>query len=171
MNVQPEIVVALLGCAIASITDLRVGKIFNWLTLSMLVAGLCIHGFSGAPMLAVWGILFAFVLHFGLFALGVQRGGDAKLMIAVGALLGAHTMFEATLWCAVLYLPIGLAVLAIQGRFGNLVKLFHHNLARAQGADVGEAPPPTMLRTGPIIAAATSVAIFTDWLNFTSSLR
>ncbi|MEZ6189945.1 MAG: prepilin peptidase [Phycisphaerales bacterium] len=77
---------------IAAVTDYKQGKIYNWLTLPAIGAGLVlwlIAGLSGSDK-GIGASSFAFVcglIPFGFMALkGWLGGGDAKLMAAVGAL-------------------------------------------------------------------------------------
>lgn len=163
----PEIVVLLVAMAVASFTDVRDGKIPNWLTGSLIAVGVAIGIAEGQAVASLIGLLAAFALHFPLWILQIEKGGDAKLMMGVGALLGASFMVETSAWCAVLYLPVGLALLAAQGRLKNLVLAVGWTLLKARGLVPGERPPPTMLRTAPIIAAASIASILTSWFEFT----
>jgi hypothetical protein len=71
---------------------------------------------------------------------------------------------EASLWYAIVYLPVGLAMLAASGQLGNAWRSMRWVAARASGRPVGEAPPTTTLRVGPVILAASALARFTDLL-------
>jgi prepilin peptidase CpaA len=79
--------------AVAVVTDLRTGKIRNWLTVPCAAAGLALGGaaggWSGAADrgLGAAAALGVVLLLSSLVALG---GGDGKLLIAVGALKGLH---------------------------------------------------------------------------------
>jgi Flp pilus assembly protein protease CpaA len=137
----------------------------------MVALGVAIH--AAPPWLpeapAAWwvglaGAAVGFAIHFPLFAAGVERGGDAKLMMGVGACLGWAGLIEATVWLAVLYLPLGLLILAARGKLGNLVATARYAAAKAQGADAGDPPEPTTFRTGPVILVAGVLAWATDLL-------
>jgi prepilin peptidase CpaA len=89
---------------VAAVTDLRTGRIYNWLVypavivglaLGALVGGLAAGGFSGA---GAWvgfkdhalAAAIGFGVLFFCYALGGMGGGDVKLMAVVGALGGLN---------------------------------------------------------------------------------
>jgi prepilin peptidase CpaA len=84
-------------------TDLRYGKIFNKIVLPCIPAGLIIYGVADG-----WnGILFSLggiaVGSIALIIAGTLRWmapGDAKLIVAVGALTGARFVGVALVYCA-----------------------------------------------------------------------
>jgi Flp pilus assembly protein protease CpaA len=159
-------VVLFAGLLGAAVTDFRTGKIPNVLTFPMMAVGIVIHLTAGAdPSFGLVGCAAAFALHFVLFAFGVEKAGDAKLMMGLGACVGWREMLEATLWLAVVYLPIGLAILAAQGKLPNLVKSARYVLARMQGRAAGDPPEPTYVRAGPIMLVAGTLGWATDWLG------
>ncbi len=158
MELTPQLLVVGVGCAIAVYTDLKSEKIYNSLTFTMMVMGLVMNASLGAPLVGVYGLLIATAVHYGLWRLGVQKGGDAKLMMGIGALMGWHFMLEASAYYGLLYFPIGLTFLAVKGKIPNLIATLKYTADRAKGLPGGEPPKPTKLVTGPIIAAATLLA-------------
>lgn len=101
--------------AVAVVTDLRSGKIYNWLTYSAIVVGLAGHTYVGglfgdrfdiglAGSLA--GLAVGFLPMLLVALAGGINGGDVKLMGAVGALAGwqfaASTLLYSVLAAAVL---------------------------------------------------------------------
>jgi Flp pilus assembly protein protease CpaA len=167
MELSPQQLVLLVGVAAGAVMDLWSGRIPNVLTFPMMVTGIALNAILGPEaLLGLLGCAAAFLVHFPLFAAGVEKGGDAKLMMGVGACVGWAGMLEATLWLAVLYLPVGLAVLAAQGKLPNLVATARYVMAKWQGQAKGPAPEPTYFRTGPVIAVGVVLAWLTDWLAF-----
>src|SRR5258708_4015056 len=81
--------------AVAAITDYRTGKIYNWLTLPALVFGLVVASFAGLPTVAsaLQGVALASLIFLPMFFCGVLGGGDVKLLMAIGTVLGAHGIF------------------------------------------------------------------------------
>lgn len=160
----------LVGCLIASYTDARTGKILNALTGPMILAGLLIHAGSGNVSFGVLGLVCAFAIHFPLWQVGIQKGGDAKLLLGIGALVGWVEVLETTFWYALLYIPAGLAVLIYRRRLGNLVTVGKHLAASAAGK-AGDQPAPaaTVLWTAPVISAGALGARLTDLASFIGS--
>lgn len=81
----------LAGCVAAAAWDIRARRVPNGLNAALGAAGLAVNGW-----LAGWsglahgglGVLVAFGLILVPFAMRLYRGGDAKLVIALGAWLG-----------------------------------------------------------------------------------
>jgi prepilin peptidase CpaA len=90
---------------VAAWSDYRRRRIPNVLTMSGLAAALVLRSFLGAPILieGLIGTLLAFVLTLPFLMLGVMGGGDAKLLMAIGAFMGPRNF----LWAAVLIAIIG----------------------------------------------------------------
>jgi prepilin peptidase CpaA len=95
--------IALAAVAVAVYTDLRFGKIYNKLVLPLVPVGLLIWGLT----LGWDGVLFSLGgIAIGLMALllaGTLRWiapGDAKLILAIGALTGARFTSMAVVYCA-----------------------------------------------------------------------
>lgn len=146
------------GLGYTSWTDARTGRIPNVATFGMMLAGIVLHAAYGAPLFALLGIAVAFAIHYPLYVLGVEKAGDAKLVMGVGALVGWVEAVDTSLWFAVLYLPVGLAVLVARGRLANFRKVMVWQADKARGRAVGDAPEATVLWTAPVIAAAAVAA-------------
>lgn len=160
--VTPVMIAVGAACLVACWTDLTDGKILNALTVPMMALGIAIHAIQGQ---IPFGLLVATLIHYPLWLLGVEKGGDAKLFMGIGALTSVNFVLETTVWSAILYLPIGIAVLAITGKLGNLIETVKWTAFKAQGVEVGAAPEGTMLRTAPIIAMAAAAAWATPWIG------
>ena len=116
--------------AVAAVIDCRTRTIPNWLTISLLGAGL-VRGVAGpllglgdfGPSQALLGAATGFVLGVPLFAIGARGAGDAKLYIACGAWLGWSGIIVVFALEAVVGLIIVLAQCAVRGK---LVPLLHN---------------------------------------------
>lgn len=109
--------------AVATVTDVRKHKIYNWNTYPGIVAGLLINstaGWSGVWNAALGFLVCGFVmlLCYVLFNVG---GGDVKLIAMMGAFLGLHKGVEAMLWTFVLGAVMGMAI--VIWRYGFLTLL------------------------------------------------
>jgi len=97
MTVDASFIVVLLLVGAASYTDLVKKKIPNGLTLTALCTGLCfmliIRGFDGF-LYSLFGVGVGFLLFLVPFALRMVKGGDVKLLMAVGAWLGPADTFS-----------------------------------------------------------------------------
>jgi prepilin peptidase CpaA len=95
---------ALLAVVLVAVwTDIRTRRIPNGLTVVALAAALALRALFGlAPLLdGLLGAGLALALLLPLFALGGVGGGDAKLLVAVGAFLGPKLFVVALLATAI----------------------------------------------------------------------
>ncbi len=157
---SPPIGIMLVGCAIASYTDATTGKILNVLTGPMILMGLVSHTLTGDWTFGLYGFLAAAALHYPLWMLGVEKGGDVKLLMGIGACVGWMELIETTFWYAAVYIPVGLAVLIYRKRLGNLAAVGKHVAKKASGQRTEESdrPESTLLWTGPVISVAAVIA-------------
>lgn len=85
--------VAIAAGLIATFTDLRSMRIPNWLTLPLLAAGLAYGGSRGGwdgLGNAALGCAIAGAIFVAAYAIAGGGAGDAKLMMALGAWVGAY---------------------------------------------------------------------------------
>ncbi|WP_051237757.1 A24 family peptidase [Lacticigenium naphthae] len=111
--------------ALASYYDFKERRIPNKLTVPFLAFGVLYHlltaGLSGLVFsLAGFGIGLG--VFFIFFALGFMGAGDAKLMGAIGSMLGWILTAEAILYIAAIGGVIAIVTMAIKGRLWVLMK-------------------------------------------------
>jgi prepilin peptidase CpaA len=87
------IMIVLLAAFVAAVTDVWKFKVYNALTVPLLVSGLLYHGFRGDLFNSLVGILFGFAALITLYLVGGMGAGDVKLMAGVGAWLGMPLTF------------------------------------------------------------------------------
>jgi prepilin peptidase CpaA len=118
--------------AIAAVTDVRQGKVYNWLTYPAILAGLVFwlgygllvagEGPSGAGqnkdiVAALVGFGAAIVPMLVIRLAGGLGGGDVKLMGAVGAISASWRCVLSTgVYALLVGLVIGLAMMVVSGR-------------------------------------------------------
>ncbi len=119
------VAVVLTAALVAAVTDIWKFKVYNALTMPLLVAGLLYHGYYSQFANSGLGILFGFAALVPLYIIGGMGAGDVKLMAAVGAWLGmplTFYVFIASSLAAGLY-AIGLVVWT--GRVGETIVNLH----------------------------------------------
>ena len=116
--------------AVAAALDVKDRRIPNWLTLTGLLLALFVRALPGGPVFlpGITGFLVAFVLVLPLFAFGLLGGGDAKLFMVVGALLGPVPFLISFLYASV---AGGLMALAAAGASGGVKTLLYRTMAFA----------------------------------------
>jgi prepilin peptidase CpaA len=97
--------------------DLATRRIPNWLVLGGTLLALTLRGLQGFDLFwdGLWGCGLAFAITLPLFALGALGGGDAKLIMTVGAFMGASDLVGALLVIAVVGGIIALLYSASRG--------------------------------------------------------
>ncbi len=106
--ITPAQWVALLVSFAAMITDLKWGKIFNWLTFPAILAGWLINFATGG----IEGLAYSFgatllgiLIYMPAAGLGLMGMGDVKLLGAIGALGGSSFVVSVFLYSSALGIP------------------------------------------------------------------
>lgn len=126
---------------IAAVTDLWQGKIYNWLTLPVLLAAPLWHvAWKGVPglwfSLTGFGVTAAILLGMRLLAGKGLGGGDVKLLAALGALGGREFILWALLWIALVGGPaVAIPVMLRRGILGYTFKNLALNMASRYAAN------------------------------------
>ncbi len=88
--------IVLVAALIAGVMDVWKFKVYNALTVPLLLSGLVYHGIAGGTqglLESATGVLFGFAALIAVYAMGGMGAGDVKLMAAVGAWLGMPLTF------------------------------------------------------------------------------
>lgn len=95
MLALPVLIVSLIILAISAYTDIKTLEVPDWVTFGGMIAGVGIHlvfavqQWTWQPLISsALGLIVAFAIASLMFYTGQWGGGDAKLLMAMGALLG-----------------------------------------------------------------------------------
>jgi prepilin peptidase CpaA len=117
MVAKPEVMIALVGVlAIATVTDLLLRRIPNWLTFPAMMAGLGLNvtqsGHHGL-LFSIGGLFLGMGVFIIFYLMGGMGAGDVKLMAAVGSMIGPRMVVTAALCTALAGGIYALAVIAL----------------------------------------------------------
>lgn len=125
-HIEAAKVLLFVTLAIAVVTDIRWNKVFNWLTFPALALGVAVAATGGKPALITSAQGLAGGLLAGLVFMVIFRSGagDAKLLIAVGALTCPGFVVGTSLYGAIAAFPMAVALMWRRGvlkyTFANL---------------------------------------------------
>ena len=107
-----------LGLVVAAVTDVREGRIPNWLTGSLAAFGTGVqsweYGWDGF-LFSLGGLIMGLVCLIFFYLKGGMGAGDVKLLGAIGAILGPGQVVFAFSFAAILGGLYSLALLSNQG--------------------------------------------------------
>jgi len=144
MNLAIPLGVVLGGSLIAAVTDVWKFKVYNVLTLPLLLTGLLFHAFAGGASGlsgSLVGVLVGFAILFPFYLMGGMGAGDVKLMAAVGAWLGMPMTFYVFLASSLAAAVYAVTLLVLYRGLGetwiNMQIILHRLLRLSQylGAD------------------------------------
>ncbi len=160
-------VVLAAGLATAVYTDVRWGKIFNKLTLPLILTGLFLNlifaGWAGGlESLKGAGAAIGLALLLTLVAGPGLGGGDVKLLAAIGALCGPRFVLWTSLYTAlagsiIFLIPLvrrGILLYTVRNFVGNIYRKFVLQLPVdvAEGSRGGKQPFSIAILAGVILA-------------------
>lgn len=162
------VLLALLS-GVAVYTDLRFGKIYNKLTVSCMVLGIALACINSG-VVGMLGSIAAAGLVLALFLLFAPKvgigGGDIKMMMAVGTLMGVRFVIWAMLFTAVTGGALALLVMASHGALGKTIRNMMVNLYMKitfrSPIEISSGSPGLRFRYSPAIAIGSFLAF---WLK------
>jgi prepilin peptidase CpaA len=129
------LIVVVAAALIAAATDIWKFKVYNALTLPVMLGGLAYHafidGWAGLGGSAV-GLAFGFAILLLFYTMGGMGAGDVKLMAAVGSWLGMPLTFYVFIASALAGGVYAVALLALAGGFQELMMNLHIAWFRAK---------------------------------------
>lgn len=113
------IIIGTIACAVASFTDVRERRVPNWLTFPTFGLALILAITGGWQHFGIALLIAAGFLALGLAlqSNGILGGGDVKLLIAIGVLVGYPNCVALLLYTGVAGGLLALAVALRKGRF------------------------------------------------------
>ncbi|HEC92294.1 MAG TPA: prepilin peptidase [Candidatus Atribacteria bacterium] len=128
---EPKYILLISILLICGITDILYKKIYNIITFPAIVLGIIMnYTYNGIPGLigSMIGLFIAGIIFFMLFIWGAIGAGDAKLMIAIGAIVCVNYIFDFIL-CSVIVGGIMANIIAIKNKrfvqsWKNVFKFF-----------------------------------------------
>ena len=158
-----EIAAVVVLILIAGYTDCRKRLIENRLTLPAIAIGFLLnfigHGWQGI-LLSALGLMTGVGLFLLPFIFGKLGGGDVKLIGAIGALLGSHSVLNVVLYTALAGGALAISVSFLNNNVNdtiNRVRLLIERLFRRKTTDGESACSPSgqMIPYGLAIGAGT----------------
>lgn len=169
---------AVLVTAVAAWTDFKKGIIPNWLSLGVLAAAPILHavlgfgsgGMSGAlegAMFSLLGGLACGAVPLLLYSVGGGRGGDVKLLAAVGALCRTTIGIEAVFYGFLVAALYAMGRLAYDGKLlntlGNTAAIVVNPFLPKTRRRKMSKEAMTWQRLGPSVFVGTVVAVLLNW--------
>lgn len=100
---QFVLLIPLVPLLIGSICDLRTREIPDWIPVGLTLTAIAAAAFGWAGIqwwMVLSGSLLGLLIGYGLFRFAKLGGGDAKLIIGIGAMLGPVGLLIALFWTA-----------------------------------------------------------------------
>ncbi len=116
---------------VAAVMDLLRGRVYNWFTFPLMLAGIVVSalmgGWGGAGV-SLLGILAGFLLFGWMFWFGAMGGGDVKLLMALGAWGGWRYATDVAVLSVLIGGVIALSILLVKGRLPRFLRMLHRFL-------------------------------------------
>jgi len=116
------IIVALVWIIFASVSDLKKREVPNWLSFSLIAFAFAYSGFFALYNQDLWfflsgliGLIVFIGIGYGFYYVRVFAGGDAKLLMALGAVLPVSSSLILNLWISLAFIFLLLVSGSIYG--------------------------------------------------------
>ncbi len=117
-----SLIIVSIVLAIAAVFDWRERRVPNWLSYSALIAGVLWQAAHGEIATAAAGVVACGSVGVLMYVLSQLGAGDAKLLMAIGAWLGAALGLDVVLLALVGGAVIAVAMLVRAGAIGSMVR-------------------------------------------------
>lgn len=89
------LLIALIALIIASYTDFKTREVPDWLNFALIFTGVAVHGILSITAWNYWPVVSSLIglgigvgISFAMYYLGQWGGGDAKMLMGLGAIIG-----------------------------------------------------------------------------------
>ncbi|MCP4570222.1 MAG: prepilin peptidase, partial [FCB group bacterium] len=154
-------------------TDVRLGRIPNWLTYPTWVFGVIFaataYGWPGLKS-SLLGFAVGFVPFFLLYLVGGMGGGDVKLMAAVGAIMGYPFILNAVITSILVGGLVALLIVIWEGKLWQAVKYLAATVGKAFVPGLAREPLTAKQNVpfGVAICLGAFLTLIAVWLGYTS---
>jgi prepilin peptidase CpaA len=159
---------------IASIYDATTKRIPNWLSLMLIISGLSWNYFSAQGLgfkESSTGLVTGLLLMLPGYIFASMGAGDAKLMAAIGSVVGFNQVLDVALYSYIVMLVIAVSFVIVKGDFPKMLLrykmlvygLFSRTLAY-QKPDESDAAS-YRLPLAPAMAIATFYVLYPEFSN------
>lgn len=147
--------------------DIKFWRIPNWLNLAGVVAGIAINSYLGNPKTSLYGLLLGFSVGIIFYAACQFGAGDAKLLAALGAIIGARLILftiTASLLIYIAYLlPVRLKKEGLRGLLRHESSSLTTFLITRKIVDFGSNPKKPF---APFVAAGMFTIFILEKINY-----
>lgn len=168
------LIILLAALGIATVIDIKRRKIPNWLTVSVTIIGLANSAFTkGLPGLGehTLAMLVGLILFFIFYLVKVFGAGDAKLMAAIGAVMGFPFILIVSLAVILVGGVISLVILLKNRGFSNVlffIYSFFRSLFTGRLREFNDGVTEEHDNTFPFSVAITIGSVMTLWYVYPS---
>ena len=161
--------ILILCLLLASIYDVRIKKIPNWLSLGLMVSGLignavAIKGLSLGDSGA--GLVVGLLLMLPGYVFGSMGAGDVKLMAAIGGVLGFTPIVDVVIFSYLLMFVLAVLFVIIKGDLIRLLRRYQMLLYGLFSGIVSYQKPDSSEAAGQRIPLAPAIAMATCYVLY-----
>ena len=160
---------ALSLCFVGSFTDLKTREVPDWLNYAGITSGVMIHIIGAVMLWNFWfllesllGLGIAFIIGAAMYYTGQWGGGDSKLLMALGTLVGFYPSFDNMFVSFLFWTIITGTVYGLAWSFVLMIKNWTRFLAAFK--QVTHTPHALFVRKGAYIFVAIGI-VTVSWVN------
>ncbi len=161
--------ILILCLVLASVFDVRMKKIPNWLSLVLMVSGLignavAVKGLSLGDSGA--GLVVGLLLMLPGYIFGSMGAGDVKLMAAIGSVLGITQIVDVVIYSYLVMLVLAVLFVIIKGDLIRLLRRYQALLYGLFSGIVSYQKPDSSEAAGQRVPLAPAIALATCYVVY-----